>query len=129
MSSAGEPPCCGDEGAPKVTIELVETPSASDVEATLEGHVQGRKRRRRRKRQRRLCSSHNLVIALSVAALLLAAVALWPTMSAQSDSKQAVALAQWEAEKDFLEFCEQVSGEGLFFFSGHCLKLRVNVLM
>ena len=86
-----------------------ETESCSDLEAA---------RRQRKSRsaggclwgQLRTSAASNLVMAtLAILALIVAAIGLWPSMSSQNDSKKSMALAQWEAEKDFLEFCENVS--------------------
>ncbi|KAI1333719.1 hypothetical protein F5Y15DRAFT_327278 [Xylariaceae sp. FL0016] len=45
---------------------------------------------------------------ISVLTLLIAAFTLWPTIAAGSDGREARELAEWTAEKDFLESCESV---------------------
>ncbi|KAK4035112.1 hypothetical protein C8A01DRAFT_38384 [Parachaetomium inaequale] len=41
-----------------------------------------------------------------IAGFAIACVALWSTLSAMGDSGKALALAEWTARKDFLEFCQ-----------------------
>jgi len=54
-----------------------------------------------------------LMLILTILALVISSVSLWPSVSSANDAKRATLLAQWEAEKDFLEFCESV---GFYFF-------------
>lgn len=44
----------------------------------------------------------------SLLALAVGVFALWPAISSASDSREARKLAQWEAEKDFIETCQSV---------------------
>jgi hypothetical protein len=46
---------------------------------------------------------------LSVFALVLSAIALWPALVSIHESRRATELAKWTAWKDFYEFCETVS--------------------
>ena len=100
---------------PKVTIEEIE-PAETSISESSSGDLEVARRRarargkrsRRRKRWRICAASQAFMVTLTVVALLIAAIGLWPSISSQSDSKQSIALAQWEAEKDFLEFCENV---------------------
>jgi hypothetical protein len=89
--------------------ERGETESCTDLEAT-------RRQRKARSSRGRLwgqlrisVASHSVMATLAILALIVAAIGLWPSMSSQDDSKKSIALAHWEAEKDFLEFCENVS--------------------
>ncbi|KAK4198266.1 hypothetical protein QBC40DRAFT_95310 [Triangularia verruculosa] len=43
---------------------------------------------------------------LSLISFLIAAVALWQTISASIDAKRNTELAEWTAKKEFIEFCE-----------------------
>jgi len=52
--------------------------------------------------------SKTLMLILTVLALVIASISLWPSISSTTDGKRATLLAEWEAEKDFLEFCESV---------------------
>jgi len=47
---------------------------------------------------------------LGVVAFIFSCVELWSTLSSASDAKLATRLAEWTTLKDFLEFCESVSG-------------------
>ncbi|KAK8115357.1 hypothetical protein PG999_007426 [Apiospora kogelbergensis] len=42
-------------------------------------------------------------------AFLIAAVAVWPSISSASDGHKAELIAEWTARKDFMESCEAVS--------------------
>jgi hypothetical protein len=43
-----------------------------------------------------------------LAGFAIACVALWSTLSSMHDTRQALALAQWTARKDFLQYCHSV---------------------
>ena len=43
-----------------------------------------------------------------IAGFVIACVALWSTLSAMDDGRRSIALAEWTARKDFLEFCQSV---------------------
>ncbi|KAK8039895.1 hypothetical protein PG993_008306 [Apiospora rasikravindrae] len=47
------------------------------------------------------------VSVIAFAALLMAGVALWPTITAASDGHKSELLAEWAARKDFLSNCEE----------------------
>jgi len=52
----------------------------------------------------------NLIIQIvAVLAFAIGVIGLWPAITAASDSREARALAEWEAEKDFIEACQSVS--------------------
>jgi len=61
---------------------------------------------------RRCCDSsyaQAFMIILTVLTLIVACISLWPCMASDSKSDLANELAKWEAQKDFIEFCENVS--------------------
>jgi hypothetical protein len=45
---------------------------------------------------------------VGIGGFAIACVALWSTLSAMNDGRRALALAEWTARKDFLEFCQSV---------------------
>ena len=45
---------------------------------------------------------------VGIAGFVIACVALWSTLSAMDDGRRSIALAEWTARKDFLEFCQSV---------------------
>ncbi|KAM7206111.1 hypothetical protein V8F20_002893 [Naviculisporaceae sp. PSN 640] len=89
-----------------------EAESSSDLECARRKRA-GRKTKRprghRRKQLRTCTTSSLLMVLLAILALVVAAIGLWPSITSYNDSKKSIELAQWEAEKDFLEFCENHS--------------------
>src|SRR5207247_406682 len=52
----------------------------------------------------------SISMVVGIGGFVLACVALWSTMNATSDGRKAEILAEWTAKKDFMEFCQTVSG-------------------
>ncbi|KAI0828750.1 hypothetical protein F5Y06DRAFT_283009 [Hypoxylon sp. FL0890] len=49
---------------------------------------------------------------LGILSLIIACIALWPSVTAANDGHHAERLAEWTARKDFLEICEQHNWTG-----------------
>lgn len=54
-----------------------------------------------------------------LAGFAIACVALWSTLSSMHDTRQALALAQWTARKDFLQYCHSVRETNSFHPTFH----------
>ncbi|CAJ2503292.1 Uu.00g106860.m01.CDS01 [Anthostomella pinea] len=56
-----------------------------------------------------------IIRVIAVLAFFIAVVTLWPTIAAAYDGREARLMAEWEAHKDFIEFCETVRSHRCFF--------------
>jgi hypothetical protein len=57
----------------------------------------------------------NLIIQIvAVLTFAIGVIGLWPAITSASDSREARALAEWEAEKDFIEACQTVSCDSCY---------------
>jgi len=63
-------------------------------------------------------------MAVAVTTLVLASVALWPSIRGSQDGHQSLQLAAWTAQKEFYDWCEGVSFAFALWFLAWCIEAK-----
>lgn len=121
-SSADPHPSSGDEGihSQPVQSSAVQIPCSTSID-TLATTVQSPLPRIFHSSDSLSISSQwlkrvlkpSISMIVGVGGFVLACVALWSTVNATSDGRNAELLAEWTAKKDFIEFCQTASSDAL----------------